>query len=998
MTSIIGIPNTRVSDLFVRRRLMQQVQFDQTEMFRLQIQLSTGRRFERPGEDPVSAGRIMSLQSLLERKEQVRTNLTTNQSFLSATDVAMSNISGMVADVRGAALAVIGTTASEEQRSAAAMQVNEAILQLMDAGNQNFRGRYLFAGSTTLVRPFEMVGQGAVSYNGNEDTLLSYSDVDLLFETNVTGSYVFGAISEPVRGSVDLDPVLAFDTRLADLRGGQGISSGSIAISDGDDTSIIDISGAATIGDVAQLIRDNPPAGRTLEVEITTTGLKIRLNQDEPGDLSINEVGRGTTASQLGILTERGVGLGIVEGEDLDPILRKTTKLDDIRGSRSRAVVRGASDDNDFILEATRNGDDLNGVTIRFVDDPGVTPGNETVNYDPATGQIEIGIDEGNTEAQNVIEAINLANGAGILPFTARLDPLDQKINPGTGLIVATPVGEVAATTDYGSGIEFDRDSGLQIENGGEIHTVRFNTAETVEDLLNILNGAGAGVLAQINDDLSGIDVRSRLSGDDFAIGENGGSTATELGLRTFTTQTRLADMNHGFGVMDADDVGSRAKAEFDSGTNSQLILRSKTAGAEWNDFRVEFVDSGGGPGSESVTWDTAAKTITIGVVPDVTTANEVIELFESTPGPSDQFELLLDKSQDSTNNGSGTVKTAVEMTAGGIAGGTDFTITRRDGVELEIDLAGLETIEEVLQAINTHAANTGSLLTATLTDYGNGIQLIDESLGTEQTRVDRSELSTAAIDLGLIPKGEEAATAQYAGTRAAVAIDFPGGDNGLLFRAQYTGTYANGYQVVIEDTGVESFVFDQANDVFRFTIDSLGGTTAQDLIDLFNADPDASTLFSLELDPADGNDGSGPAAATDPLAPPTTTGGTAPALTGDDANASETEGLFTALLRLRSALESNDLPQIQRAMDLLDSSVTQLNYARAELGAKQQGLDILSERLDAEELDLREVLSEEHDVDIVEVISNLTARQLALEAGMKATAQTLQMTLLSYL
>ena len=853
--TIAGIPSTRVSDQFVTQRLMRQVQYDQMELFRLQTQLSTGHRFENPGEDPVAAGRIISLQSLLEQKEQVQTNLTTNQSFLSSTDVAMSNVSGMIADVRGAALAVVGTTASDEERAAAAMQVSQAITQLLDAGNQNFRGRYLFAGSSTTTRPFEMITQGVVAYNGNEGTLLSYSDVDLLFETNVDGNYVFGAISDPVRGSIDLNPVLHFDTRLADLNGGEGISSGSIAVSDGTNTSIIDIAGAATIGDVAQMIRDNPPAGRTLEVEITTTGLNIRLNQDTPGNLSIKEVGRGTTADELGILTEWGIGLGTVVGEDLDPILRETTNLDDILGARSRAVIRTDGNDNDFILEADRNGADLNGTTIRFVDDPAVTFENETVTYDAATGEIVVGIDDGYTQAQNVIDAINAANTAGTLPFNARLDSLDQKFDAGTGLVSATPVAEVAGTTAYGSGVDFDRDSGMQIENGGETYEIRFNTAETVQDVLNILNGAGAGVLAEINDDFTGINVRSRLSGADFAIGENGGTTATELGLRTLTQGTKLEDMNHGFGVMDAEDVGSKADASFDWGSNAQLVLQAKNAGAEWNDFRVEFVDSGSGPGSEYVTWDETAKTITIGVTPDVTTAAEVVQLFQDTAGPRDYFELSLDTSQDTTNNGSGAVQLGTEMTEGGVAGGTDFVITRQDGVELEIDLAGLETIEEVLQAINTHAENADGLLTAQLATYGNGIELVDESIGSESLQVRRTELSTAAIDLGLIPSGEEDATAQFSGTLATVTVDSTGTDNSLVFRAQYPGSYANDYQVIIEDTGAESFVFDQTNNILRFEIDTLGGTTAQDLIDLFNADPDASTLFTMELDPADGND-----------------------------------------------------------------------------------------------------------------------------------------------
>ena len=43
--------------------------------------------------------------------------------------------------------------------------------------------------------------------------------------------------------------------------------------------------------------------------------------------------------------------------------------------------------------------------------------------------------------------------------------------------------------------------------------------------------------------------VRSRLSGADFSIGENGGTTATQLGIRSLTANTALADLNHGLGV-----------------------------------------------------------------------------------------------------------------------------------------------------------------------------------------------------------------------------------------------------------------------------------------------------------------------------------------------------------------------------------------------------------------------------------------------------------------
>jgi flagellar hook-associated protein 3 FlgL len=88
----------------------------------------------------------------------------------------------------------------------------------------------------------------------------------------------------------------------------------------------------------------------------------------------------------------------------------------------------------------------------------------------------------------------------------------------------------------------------------------------------------------------------------------------------------------------------------------------------------------------------------------------------------------------------------------------------------------------------------------------------------------------------------------------------------------------------------------------------------------------------------------------------------------------------------------------INRAVNLLDQASLQATFSRADLGARQQGLDVLSDRLDAEEVDLKNALSLEYDADFVDVVSNLAARQAAFEASMMATGKISQMTLMNYL
>ncbi|MFZ5830408.1 MAG: flagellin [Planctomycetota bacterium] len=1108
-TPIVGIPTTRVSEAFVRERLLNQVQYDQSALYKTQMQLSTGHRFQAPSEDPVSALRVMSLQRLLEQKAQCVSNLITNVSFLNASDTTLMSASSLLADARGVTLGAMGTTATDTMRSTAAQQVLEAISQLSDTGNQLFRGRYIFAGSTTTVRPFEFTTTGLVEYLGNERRLATYGDIDLLFDSNLTGDEVFGAISKPVEGSMDLNPVLTFDTKLSDLRGEEGISRGTILISDGKNSSLVDFSGAETIGDIALLIKKNPPPTRALTVELTSTTIKISLDSAGGGALSIQEVAGGTTAAELGIFKPIGTGL-TVEGRDLDPVLRTTTPLADVLGVRAQAIARSTGNDNDIILEATHNGGalsdgtPLNGVTLSFVDDPLVLPGQETVVYSGGN-TVQVHISAGNTQAYQVVDAINRASAAGDLPFTARLDPLDNA-RFGYGKVSVT----VTATTAGGQGTNFDTDHGFRIENRDSAFDISFATCVTVEDLLNTINGSGAGLLAEINDAGTAINLRSRVSGCDFAIGENGGQTATQLGLRTFTNETQLDGLNFGRGVEDWPGTGNRSNATYDSGVpNSALGFTAKNPGTYWDGFNVSFTNTLGAP---TLLYDSVAKTMEFQINPGATTANDIVRLLENHPQASADWAVSLPSIAGATNNGTGLVAVgAPPATTGGDDSGVDFTITRADGVVLGVDIAGKKTVKEILELINNHPDNTGGLLVAQLAVSGNGIELVDNSTGPGPLVVAREVMSRAAIDLGLVPEGAQQSNPAATGGPARATIDSAAPKSGLIFSGATPGTDVNGVRVIFQN-GPPGVVYNAVARTLTFGI-TPGVTTAADIKATLEASPAAAT-FSVAFDPANnsGNDGTGFVAATDPLNLPTTTGGNAttyssatvtspgfdndivlssrtfgagndglqiefvanagfpaavtlyqpgvrlvfqfdpgvtdaddivaalaahaganadltasldPAdaspndgsgfvdltdgteplmsggrqsITGDDVNPNETEGIFTALLRIQQGLNENNNFTITRAMEMLDRATEQMNFSRGELGAREQAIDVLQGRLDTEEVELKQVLSIEYDADMVQVISDFSARQATYQASLQATAKIFQLSLLDYL
>ncbi len=172
MSRIAPIPTTRVGDLFMRQRLVGQMQFDQLEMFRLQTQISTGRRLQLPSEDAPAALRAINLQRILDRKAQIKTNVQSSNLFLGEAERRLGDVSQEINTLRANVVGVIGPIGSPEERQEVANEVGQALQSFLNTGNARTLSRYLYSGSRSLIEPYAFNGD-FVEYRGNEGTLRS---------------------------------------------------------------------------------------------------------------------------------------------------------------------------------------------------------------------------------------------------------------------------------------------------------------------------------------------------------------------------------------------------------------------------------------------------------------------------------------------------------------------------------------------------------------------------------------------------------------------------------------------------------------------------------------------------------------------------------------------------------------------------------------------------------------------------------------------------------
>jgi flagellar hook-associated protein 3 FlgL len=107
---------------------------------------------------------------------------------------------------------------------------------------------------------------------------------------------------------------------------------------------------------------------------------------------------------------------------------------------------------------------------------------------------------------------------------------------------------------------------------------------------------------------------------------------------------------------------------------------------------------------------------------------------------------------------------------------------------------------------------------------------------------------------------------------------------------------------------------------------------------------------------------------------------------------------LFSALNQLQSGLAANDTSILQASLGSFDSALDAVSTARAQIGARTNRLESLKQRQDSVGVNLTGLLSQVKDVDMAAAITNFTMAQTVYQASLKASAQSMQISLLDYL
>ena len=212
--------------------LQHNIDIGLTTLNTVQQEISTGKKLNLPSDDPAGASQALGLRSALTDNAQYQKDAAAANSFLSASDNALTTVTDLLTAARQITVAGASSTQTPESRNALSQQVDGIIHQLTVAANQTYGGKYLFSGTQTQTAPYTE-GDTAHLYHGNSGSLRSAFGPGDSVTLNTPGDTAFGkafASLESLKANLGKGDIAALSTNLNAIDSATGSVSTARAV------------------------------------------------------------------------------------------------------------------------------------------------------------------------------------------------------------------------------------------------------------------------------------------------------------------------------------------------------------------------------------------------------------------------------------------------------------------------------------------------------------------------------------------------------------------------------------------------------------------------------------------------------------------------------------------------------------------------------------------------------------------------------------------------
>ncbi|HDL02728.1 MAG TPA: flagellar hook-associated protein 3 [candidate division Zixibacteria bacterium] len=586
----------RVTNSMISDQVVANLNRSLTRYLRLEQSMSSGRRINKPSDDPIGTQKDLRYRTVLSEIDQYKSNISNAANLLATYDNILGNMSDIISSAQELAVSLSNDTFDANARESAANEAQSLLEQMIDLANSKIDSRYIFSGYRTNVQSFQM-GAAGVTYRGDNGIIATEIEAGTNVGINLIGSDVLLSQLAPLGENADLNAGLDGNTLLSELNLGEGVdlSTGTFQVTDNNSglNVTVDISGAVTVDDALTLINNQLTAAGITNL---TVGLGAEGNNLSWQAMDNDLITDATPLSNL----NAGGGVDLETGQivihtaddsiNINVDLSSATNIGDVIDAINNTLAAEGVSNVTASINAAGTGIDIvdsNGVPLGLQIDE-VSEGGTTASDLGLLGKINPTLSGGDLNPRMDFSVTESAAGQttgadlGLLgDFT--LARAGEDIAPI--LTENTPL----AMLNNGNGMDLGQ---IKISRGNQYILLDLGNSAytTVGDLIDAFNNSGLDINALINESGTGIQIESTSTTMTLKIEEvSSGNTAHSMGI--FGSSDILGSMMILVDALKNDDrdVIGQLIGNLDSGLQNVLNQRA-SVGAKV--IRLETTDS----------------------------------------------------------------------------------------------------------------------------------------------------------------------------------------------------------------------------------------------------------------------------------------------------------------------------------------------------------------------------------------------------------------------
>src|SRR5690554_709058 len=140
----------RITNRMMTNNMLSNINKNKQNVSKLEEQYSTGKKIQRPSEDPIVTVRALKLRTNLTELEQYyEKNIPDAFSWMDVTESSLSTINELLREIYTLCVQGSSDTLTATDRSSIVQKLVEMKNQIFQEGNTIYAGRYVFSGYKT---------------------------------------------------------------------------------------------------------------------------------------------------------------------------------------------------------------------------------------------------------------------------------------------------------------------------------------------------------------------------------------------------------------------------------------------------------------------------------------------------------------------------------------------------------------------------------------------------------------------------------------------------------------------------------------------------------------------------------------------------------------------------------------------------------------------------------------------------------------------------------